>query len=50
MGASVPEWGDGSTVTLNGTATTSASFYAPTSAGTKNYYLKSNGSGEPTWA
>jgi len=30
----LPEWGDGSTVTLNGTATTSASFYAPTGAGT----------------
>ena len=36
-------------VTLNGTATTSASFYAPTSAGTAGQFLKSNGSGAPTW-
>ena len=38
-----------STVTLNGTSTTSASFYAPTTAGTSGYVLKSNGSGAPTW-
>lgn len=37
------------TVTLNGSSTTSPSFYAPTSAGTSNYILKSNGSGAPTW-
>ncbi len=37
------------TITLNGTATTSPSFYAPTSAGTNGYVLKSNGSGEPSW-
>lgn len=37
------------TVTLNGTSTTTASFYAPTSAGTSGYVLKSNGSGAPTW-
>ena len=37
-------------ITLNGTSTTSASFYAPTTAGTTGYYLKSNGSGAPTWA
>lgn len=37
------------TITLNGTATTAASFYAPTSAGTSGYYLKSSGSGAPTW-
>lgn len=43
------EWGDGSTVTLNGVSTTTASFYAPTTAGTSGYYLKSNGSGAPTW-
>lgn len=36
-------------ITLNGTANTSPSFYAPTTAGTKNYVLKSNGSGAPTW-
>ena len=37
-------------ITLNGSSTTSPSFYAPTSAGTSGYYLKSNGSGAPTWA
>lgn len=37
------------TITLNGSATTSPSFYAPTGAGTSGYYLKSNGSGAPTW-
>lgn len=38
------------TITLNGSSTTSPSFYAPTTAGTSGYYLKSNGSGAPTWA
>lgn len=37
------------TITLNGSATTSPSFYAPTTAGTSGYVLKSNGSGAPTW-
>ena len=37
------------TITLNGSDTTSPSFYAPTSAGTNGYVLKSNGSGAPTW-
>lgn len=37
-------------ITLNGASTASPSFYAPTSAGTNGYYLKSNGSGAPTWA
>ena len=36
-------------VTLNGSSSTSPSFYAPTSAGTSGYYLKSSGSGAPTW-
>ena len=36
-------------ITLNGTANTSPSFYAPTTAGTNGYVLKSNGSGAPTW-
>ena len=42
----------GTAVTLNGTskAGSTASFYAPTTAGTSGYYLKSNGSGAPTWA
>lgn len=37
------------TITLNGTATTSPSFYAPITAGTSGYILKSSGSGAPTW-
>ncbi len=36
-------------ITLNGSGSTSPSFYAPTSAGTSGYVLKSNGSGAPTW-
>lgn len=38
------------TIALNGGNTTSPSFYAPTAAGTSGQYLKSNGSGAPTWA
>ena len=38
------------TVTLNGSASQSPSFYAPTSAGTNGYVLTSNGSGAPSWA
>ena len=37
------------TYTLNGSSTTSLSFYAPTGAGTSGQYLKSNGSGAPSW-
>lgn len=37
-------------ISLNGSSTTSPSFYAPTTAGTSGYYLKSNGSGAPEWA
>lgn len=42
----------GTAVTLNGIskAASTASFYAPTSAGTSGYVLKSNGSGTPTWS
>ena len=41
----------GTKVTLNGSAKggSTASFYAPTGAGTSGYYLISNGSGAPTW-
>ena len=41
----------GTKVTLNGSSKggTTASFYAPTSAGTSNYILQSAGSGAPTW-
>lgn len=38
------------TISLNGSSTTSASFYAPTTAGTSGQVLQSNGSGAPTWA
>jgi hypothetical protein len=37
------------TISLNGSSTTSPSFYAPTSAGSSGYVLQSNGSGAPTW-
>lgn len=36
-------------INLNGAAVSSPSFYAPTTAGTSGYILKSNGSGAPTW-
>lgn len=41
----------GTKVTLNGTAkgANTASFYAPTVAGTSGQYLTSSGSGAPTW-
>ena len=41
----------GTNVTLNGTGcgASTASFYAPTAAGTSGYVLQSNGSGAPTW-
>ena len=38
------------TITINGSTTTSPSFYAPTTVGTQNYALLSNGSGAPTWS
>lgn len=37
------------TITLNGTATKTPSFYAPTTAGTKGQQLVSNGTGAPVW-
>ena len=37
------------TITLNGSETTSPSFYAPTGTGTQGQVLTSNGSGAPTW-
>lgn len=37
------------TITLNGTATKTPSFYAPTTAGTKGQQLVSSGTGAPTW-
>lgn len=45
-------YGGGTKVTLNGTEHkgTNATLYAPTTAGTSGYSLKSNGSGAPRWA
>lgn len=46
------DWTENTTsLTLNGadSVSTSASIYAPTSAGTNGYVLKSNGSGAPSW-
>lgn len=37
------------TITLNGTATKTPNFYAPTAAGTAGQYLVSGGTGAPTW-
>ena len=37
------------TITLNGTATKTPSFYAPTTAGTEGQQLVSSGTGAPTW-
>lgn len=37
------------TITLNGTATKTPGFYAPTAAGTNGQYLVSSGTGAPTW-
>lgn len=37
------------TITLNGAATKTPSFYAPTTAGTKGQQLVSNGTGAPVW-
>lgn len=37
------------TITLNGTATKTPSFYAPTTGGTAGQHLVSNGTGVPTW-
>lgn len=48
--ASIPSIPTVPTITLNGSGTTNPRFYAPTTTGTSGYYLKSNGSGAPTWA
>lgn len=37
------------TITLNGTATKTPNFYAPTAAGTSGQHLVSSGIGAPTW-
>lgn len=38
------------TVTLNGSTTTTPSFYAPTNAGTFNWTLRANGTSAPFWS
>lgn len=49
--ATCDQYAGGTCVTLNGAGkgATTASFYAPTSAGTSGYILKSSGTGAPTW-
>ena len=49
-GEDVDLYYEASSVSLNGTATTSADFYAPTTAGAAGQVLTSNGSGAPGWA
>lgn len=36
-------------ISMNGSSNNNPTFYAPTSAGTDGYFLKSNGAGAPTW-
>lgn len=52
IGSYIDTSAGGTAVTLNGVskAGSTASFFAPTTAGTSGHYLKSNGSGAPTWA
>lgn len=51
IGSYIDTLAGGTAVTLNGTskANSTASFYAPTSVGTSGQYLRSNGSGAPSW-
>lgn len=45
----IDEGATADTITLNGTATKTPSFYAPTTAGTKGQQLVSSGTGAPAW-
>ena len=45
----IDEGATADTITLNGTATKTPSFYAPTTAGTAGQQLVSSGTGAPTW-
>ena len=45
----IDEGATADTITLNGTATKTPSFYAPTTGGTAGHHLVSNGTGVPTW-
>ena len=47
--AGIDEGATKDTITLNGTATKTPSFYAPTTAGTEGQQLVSNGTGAPVW-
>ena len=47
--AGIDEGATKDTITLNGTATKTPSFYAPTTAGTAGQQLVSNGTGAPVW-
>lgn len=47
--AGIDEGATKNTITLNGTATKTPSFYAPTTAGTEGQQLVSSGTGAPTW-
>lgn len=47
--AGIDEGATANTITLNGTATKTPSFYAPTTGGTVGQHLVSNGTGAPTW-
>nr|DAM29754.1 MAG TPA: hypothetical protein [Caudoviricetes sp.] len=45
----IDEGATANTITLNGTATKTPSFYAPTTAGTEGQQLVSSGTGAPVW-
>ena len=45
----IDEGATADTITLNGTATKTPIFYAPTTGGTAGQHLVSNGTGVPTW-
>lgn len=45
----IDEGATADTITLNGTATKTPIFYAPTTGGTDGQHLVSNGTGAPTW-
>lgn len=47
--AGIDEGATANTITLNGTATKTPSFYAPTTVGTSGQHLVSGGTGAPTW-
>ena len=47
--AGIDEGATADTITLNGTATKTPSFYAPIAAGIKGQHLVSTGTGAPTW-